>query len=104
MPGGGGCGRLVRAVGPAGQGTGLQWRFVGPEEALALGLVDELVAPDDVYDAALVWAQRFLDALPAVLAGAKALIDGHLDADGQAQRYGDVLAPQRRVRLPSRRT
>ena len=55
-------------------------------------LVDELVAPDDVYDAALAWAQRFLDAPPAALAGAKALIDGHLDADGQAQRYGDVFA------------
>ncbi len=27
-----------------------------PKEALALGLVDELVAPDDVYDAALNWA------------------------------------------------
>ncbi|MFN8070507.1 MAG: enoyl-CoA hydratase [Mycobacterium sp.] len=92
VPGGGGCGRLVRAVGPArAKELAFSGRFVGPEEALALGLVDELVAPDDVYDAALVWAQRFLDAPPAALAGAKALIDGHLDADGQAQRYGDVF-------------
>ena len=36
-------------------------RFVGAEEALALGLIDEMVAPDDVYDAALAWAQRFAD-------------------------------------------
>ena len=37
-------------------------RFVDAKEALALGLVDELVAPDDVYDAAVAWARRFVDA------------------------------------------
>ena len=93
VPGGGGCDRLARAVGPSrAKELAFSGRFVGPEEALALRLVDELVAPDDVYDVALAWAIRFVDAPPAALAGAKALIDGHLDADGQVQRYGEVFA------------
>jgi enoyl-CoA hydratase len=93
VPGGGGCARLARAVGPSrAKELAFSGRFVGPEEALALRLVDELVAPDDVYDAALAWAVRFLDASPAALAGVKALIDGHLGAERQAQRYGEVFA------------
>lgn len=93
VPGGGGCGRLVRAVGPSrAKELAFSGRFVGPEEAVALGLVDELVAPDAVYDAALAWALRFADTPPAALAGAKALIDGNLDALGQAERYGEVFA------------
>ena len=36
-------------------------RFVDAKEALALGLIDEMVAPDGVYDAALAWARRFVE-------------------------------------------
>ena len=93
VPGGGGCRRIARAVGPSrAKELAFSGRFVGPEEALALRLVEELVAPDDVYDAALAWALRFIDAPPAALAGAKALIDNALDPAGQVQRYGEVFA------------
>ena len=51
-------------------------RFVDAREALALGLIDEMVAPDAVYDAAVAWARRFVDAPAHVLAAAKAAIDG----------------------------
>ena len=51
-------------------------RFVDAREALALGLIDEMVAPDAVYDAAVAWARRFVDAPAQVLAAAKAAIDG----------------------------
>ena len=65
-------------------------------EGNALRLVDELVAPDHVYDEALAWAGRFLDAPAAALAGVKALIgagpDAGLDAEAQARRYGEVFA------------
>ncbi|MGH3561754.1 MAG: enoyl-CoA hydratase, partial [Mycobacterium sp.] len=44
--------------------------------ALALGLIDDMVAPDNVYDAAAAWASRFVDSPPAALAAAKAGIDG----------------------------
>ncbi|AFM16598.1 enoyl-CoA hydratase/carnithine racemase [Mycolicibacterium chubuense NBB4] len=47
-------------------------RFVDAREALGMGLVDELVAPDGVYDAAVSWASRFLEYPPEVLAAAKA--------------------------------
>ena len=49
-------------------------RFVDAKEALALGLIDEMVAPDGVYDAALAWARRFGDHPPEVLAAAKATL------------------------------
>jgi enoyl-CoA hydratase len=92
VPGGGGCQRLARAVGAAhAKELTFSGRFVDAKEALALGLVDELVAPDDVFDAAAAWAGRFVDASAAALAGAKALIDGHLDAAEQAERYGEVF-------------
>ncbi len=93
VPGGGGCGRLARAVGPwRAKELTFSGRFVGAKEALGLHLVDELVAPDHVFDAALVWANRFTDASPTALAAAKELIDGGLDTDAQRQRYGDVFA------------
>jgi len=50
------------------------------------------VSPDDVYDSALSWVGRFVDAPAAAVAGAKALIDAGLDAEGQVQCYGEVFA------------
>ncbi|HEX2284152.1 MAG TPA: enoyl-CoA hydratase [Mycobacterium sp.] len=47
-------------------------RFIDAREASALGLIDEMVAPDAVYDGALAWAQRFVEYSPQVLAAAKA--------------------------------
>ncbi|WP_328353519.1 enoyl-CoA hydratase [Mycobacterium sp. NBC_00419] len=93
VPGGGGCERLARAVGPAqAKELAFSGRFVDAKEALSLGLVDELVAPDDVFDAAAAWAGRFVDVAPAALAGVKALVGGNLNASEQAQRYGEVFA------------
>ncbi|OMC29694.1 enoyl-CoA hydratase [Mycobacterium sp. GA-1841] len=54
-------------------------RFVGAEEALELGLIDQMVAPDHVYDEALAWAQRFIEHPVDVLAAAKAAVDGLAD-------------------------
>ncbi|SHX10246.1 enoyl-CoA hydratase/carnithine racemase [Mycobacteroides abscessus subsp. abscessus] len=47
-------------------------RFAGAEEAVSLGLIDQLVAPDHVYDEAQKWARGFLDSSPEALATAKA--------------------------------
>ena len=93
VPGGGGCARLARAVG-TGRAKELVFsgRFVGAEEALELGLVDELVAPDGVYDAALAWAVRFFETPAAAMAAAKAIIDCGLDAQAQTRCYGEVFA------------
>ena len=95
---GGGLARLVRVVG-AGRAKDLVYsgRFFDAKEALGLGLLDELVAPDGVYDAAAKWARRFVDAPPAALAAAKAVIDAGLAATPEQiaeerRRYVEVFA------------
>ncbi|MDW5610845.1 MULTISPECIES: enoyl-CoA hydratase [Mycolicibacterium] len=71
-PAGGGATRLAGAIGQSkARDLVFSGRFVDAREALKLGLVDELVAPDTVYDAALAWAGRFADYPPEVLAAAK---------------------------------
>jgi enoyl-CoA hydratase len=69
----GGTSRLARAVGLSkAKDMVFSGRFIDAKEALALGLIDEMVAPDGVYDAALAWAQRFVEHPARVLAAAKA--------------------------------
>lgn len=80
VPGGGGMARLTRAAGPSkAKELVFSGRFVDAEEALALGVIDEMVAPDDVYDAAAAWARRFLDGPRHALAAAKAGINAVFD-------------------------
>jgi enoyl-CoA hydratase len=76
VPDGGGVARLTRTVG-ASRAKELVYsgRFFDAEEALALGLIDDMVAPDGVYDAAAAWAGRFVDGPRYALAAAKAGID-----------------------------
>jgi len=82
IPGAGGTQRLARLVGPAkAKDLVFTGRFAKAEEALAIGLVDELVAPDDVYGAAQKYAQQFANGPAVALANAKAAIDGGLDGD-----------------------
>ena len=51
IPGAGGTQRLARLIGPSkAKDIVYTGRFVEAEEALAIGMVDEVVAPDDVYD------------------------------------------------------
>jgi enoyl-CoA hydratase len=73
----GGTGRLVQAVGESkAKDLVFSGRFVDAKEAQTLGLIDEMVAPDRVYDAAVAWARRFVDYPPQVLAAAKATFTG----------------------------
>jgi enoyl-CoA hydratase len=65
--------RLARTIGESkAKDLVFSGRFVDAKEALAMGLIDEMVAPDAVYDSAMAWAQRLLDHPPQVLAAAKA--------------------------------
>ncbi|MBK1786063.1 enoyl-CoA hydratase/isomerase family protein [Prauserella cavernicola] len=82
IPGAGGTQRLTRLVGPSkAKDLIYTGRFVKAEEALAIGLVDEVVAPDDVYTAAHTWAAQFANGPAVALRAAKAAIDGGLDMD-----------------------
>lgn len=72
----GGTERLARTVGLSkAKELVFSGRFIDAKEAQALGLIDQMVAPDGVYDAALAWAQRFVEHPPQVLAAAKATFD-----------------------------
>ena len=93
VPDGGGMARLTRTVGVSrAKELVYSGRFFDAEEAVALGLIDEMVAPDNVYDAAVAWAGRFVDGPPYALAAAKAGINDVFE-----------LAPAERVAAERRR-
>jgi enoyl-CoA hydratase/carnithine racemase len=82
IPGMGGTQRLPRLVGPAkAKDLIFTGRFVVAEEALAMGLVDTVVAPEAVYDAALEWATGFADGPALALRAAKEAVDRGLEVD-----------------------
>jgi enoyl-CoA hydratase/carnithine racemase len=82
IPGGGGTQRLSRLVGPSrAKDLIFTGRMVGAPEALEIGLVDEVVAADEVYAAARRWAEKFVAGPAVALAAAKKAIDGGLDVD-----------------------
>jgi enoyl-CoA hydratase len=99
IPDGCGMARLTRAVG-ASKAKELVYsgRFFDAEEAQALGLIDDMVAPDNVYDAAAAWVGRFADGPRLALAAAKAGIDDVFEltpaerAAADRRRYLEVFA------------
>jgi len=98
IPGGGATQRLARLIG-APRAKEMIWsgRQVRAEEALAIGLVDRVVAADDVVDEALRWARSFSSGAVAALGIAKRVIDEglqrslveglDLEADGFAESF-----------------
>jgi enoyl-CoA hydratase len=82
IPGAGGTQRLARLIGPSkAKDLIYTGRFVHADEALSIGMVDEVVAPDDVYAAARRWAEQFVNGPVLAYAAAKAAVDGGLDID-----------------------
>ena len=82
IPGAGGTQRLARLVGPSrAKDLVFTGRFVKAEEALAIGLVDRLVPPEQVYAEAIAWAGQFSGAASVALRAAKQTIDRGLDVD-----------------------
>jgi enoyl-CoA hydratase/carnithine racemase len=88
IPGGGGTQRLPRLIGASrAKELIMTGRQVRAEEALAIGLVNRVVAPDDVRDAALAWAAELAAGPLVAHALAKAAVDRGLEgslADGLA--------------------
>jgi enoyl-CoA hydratase/carnithine racemase len=86
IPGGGGTQRLARLVGAArAKDLVVTGRQVGADEALSLGLVDRVVAGDQVLDQALALAEELAGGAVAAQGLAKRAIDDGLDqtlADG----------------------
>ncbi len=82
IPGAGGTQRMTRLVGPArAKDLVYTGRFVVAEEALAIGLVDRVVAPDDVLTEAVALARQFASGPAYALRAAKQAIDDGLEVD-----------------------
>ncbi len=82
IPGAGGTQRLSRLVGPAkAKDLIYSGRFVPADEALAMGLVDEVVEPEDVYPAARRRVEPYVGGPAYALRAAKDAIDRGLEVD-----------------------
>ena len=82
MPGAGGTQRLTRLIGPSkAKDVIFTGRFVKADEALALGMVDRVVAADQVYAEAQAWAGQFANAASYALRAAKETIDRGIETD-----------------------
>ncbi len=82
IPGAGGTQRLARLVGPSrAKDLIFTGRMVKAEEALAIGLVDKVVAPEAVHDEAYAWAARLAKGPALALRAAKEAVDRGLETD-----------------------
>jgi enoyl-CoA hydratase/carnithine racemase len=101
IPGGGGTQRLARLVGPSrAKDLILTGRQVGADEALRIGLVDEVVAPDALNDRALALAAELASGAVVAQGLAKQAIDRGLQGtleDGLAVEqdlFAEVFATE----------
>lgn len=99
IPGGGGTQRLARLVGPSrAKDMVLTGRQVGADEALAMGLVNRVVAPDDVLGAALALAAELAAGAVVAQSLGKSAIDEGLELtleEGLAVERGKFVAAAR---------
>ncbi len=85
IPGAGGTQRLARLLGPArAKDLVFSGRFVGAEEALAIGLVDRVVPAAEVYETARAMMARYVGGPHYALRAAKEAIDRGLEVDLQS--------------------
>ncbi|MEO6605999.1 MAG: enoyl-CoA hydratase-related protein [Aeromicrobium sp.] len=96
IPGAGGTQRLARLVGPAkAKDLIFTGRFIDAQEALAIGLVDQVHPADEVYGKAVEWARQFVGGPKLALAAAKRAVDQGLDVsldDGVAIERDEFAA------------
>src|SRR3954449_4820148 len=104
IPGAGGTQRLARLVGPSrAKDMCFTGRFVDAQEALRIGLVDEVVPAEEVYDAAHRWAEQFANGPMYALRAAKESVDQGLSVDLEtglaieAQKFAALFATDDRT-------
>jgi enoyl-CoA hydratase len=95
LPGWGGSVRLTRLVGlNRAKELALTGRFLSADEALAWGLVNHVVAPDQLMPRAEALARQMAMAVPQALIAYKRLLD-----DGAGLSLDEALALERRVSI-----
>ena len=85
---------LVRLVGPrVAERLAVHGALVGPDEAFAIGLVDDVVAPEDVVACAIERAQAYGKLPPKAMAETRALCRADLAAafDAVAGGFADTM-------------
>lgn len=107
FPGAGGTQRLTALVGPAvAKDMVFTGRQVAADEALRIGLVDEVVSDEELLPRALQWAAQFDNAPLQALAAAKAAINQYVEDDARLRAEADAFAslfgsPDQRVGMAS---
>jgi len=82
IPGSGGCSRLVKLIGPArAKRLVMTGQIIAAQEALALGLIEEVVAHQDLMKRTLEFAQELAGKAPQATGLAKLVINNCLDVD-----------------------
>lgn len=82
VPGAGGTQRLARLIGPSrAKELIFTGRPVKAEEALSLGLVNQVLPADRVQQAAVDWAKRFVGGARLALQAAKECVDRGTEVD-----------------------
>ena len=82
IPGAGGTQRLPRLIGVSrAKELIYSGRFIDAQEALAVGLVNKVVPPADVYSTATKWAERYARGPTVALMAAKQVIQNGVDSD-----------------------
>lgn len=82
IPGAGGTQRLPRLIGPSrAKDLIFSGRFVSADEAQRIGLVDRVVAPDEVLAEAMAWATELARGPGIAMRAVKRVIDNGLDVD-----------------------
>ena len=101
IPGGGGTQRLARLIGSAkAKDLIFTGRQVDAAEALTIGLVDRMVDPEQLHDAAFSWAALLAHGATAAQGMAKQAIDQGLDGslaaglDIEQQLFAQVFATE----------
>ncbi|WP_067569589.1 enoyl-CoA hydratase-related protein [Nocardia acidivorans] len=84
--------RLSLLIGPAAaKDLVYTGRFVDAAEAARIGLVDEVVAPDDVFESALRWARQFTGGPALALAAAKRVFEAGTHGHDRARSEWSAL-------------
>lgn len=91
---GGGLQRLPRAIGTKrAMGIILTGRFVPAEEALQLGIVNQVVAAEQLDEAALAWARQIATCAPLAIRCSKQVAYASLDQPDFAQALNPATYP-----------